>query len=950
MRFFQVTIIATAIAVASLSTQQRVYSAIENIGEFLSRLDISQESRAEVSAILNSSYVSDNNAQLSLTDRADLACRVGGVVFGSSLYISSSTNYESLVDDNWSVTCWLTPQCILQPQSALDVSNAILISSFLGSQFSVRSGGHNPNIGFSSIGQEGMLIDLARLNEVTLSSDGKLAAIGPGNRWGRVYEILSSSGKMIVGGRANDIGVGGFFLGGGLSYWSSIYGMAFTKVVNYEVVLGDSSIVNANKSSNEDLFWALKGGGANFGIVTRFDVETVENGQIWFEGLLFDPSQHERLLQVTVDFAAAAEDDADASATYNLGPTGGAVYLGYNGLTERPEIFSDFYDIPHQSIINSTLGTWVDFHDAVSALNPFGSLRIAISDYDRKWDLKTLLDHYERYQTVSNDVQTRLNATLYFAPQIFGKSAVAVTSAQGGSPLGLSQDTHCLLEIMITWTDANYDEEAAQALLSLEDDITASGQQLGTDLKFHYMNDAGPNQDVLGSYGSLERMRSVTSRIPAAAYVCLSSAEEVAKALSVIRSTGSKFAIRSAGHNANPGFSSVGSSEAGIVLDLRGLNSKALDEETNIIRMGSGNTWSETFTWLEKKNLSVVGAREGQVGLSGFLLGGGQGVFSSLYGLGVDNVKNFEVVLADGTIVNSNAETYPDLYFVLKGGGSNFGIVTGVSLQAYPLIKVQYTINMYDPSDYENVLNAFAKVQESMEKDPKIGMFINTRRDFIAVGLFYADWPAEFPGAFDPIVKLTSFLGAAVPTSNGTFSTLAEILQEWAYKEKDMKHAYATMTTKISCELYEKGHRLWKDIVEKLPRTVDLHWTIQPLTQEAVRAGEDRGGNVLGLEKVPQSCKLTVLGWIFACDWKQDQDDEAVRNALDLVLQRVEKIAVDSGLLLELRFPTFAGASQNVLASFGAENVKKLHEAASRYDPDRVFQELQNGGFLIRDI
>lgn len=85
---------------------------------------------------------------------------------------------------------------------------------------------------------------------------------------------------------------------------------------------------------------------------------------------------------------------------------------------------------------------------------------------------------------------------------------------------------------------------------------------------------------------------------------------------------GCKFAIRSGGHNANPGFSSVSSKESGIVLDLRGLKSKALDLDSSIVRLGAGNNWAETFTWLEEKNLSVIGAREGRVGLSGFLLGG----------------------------------------------------------------------------------------------------------------------------------------------------------------------------------------------------------------------------------------------------------------------------------------------------------------------------------------
>lgn len=132
------------------------------------------------------------------------------------------------------MTCWLPAQCLVQPESALQVSKAILIVSFFGAQFSVRSGGHNANVGFSSVNQDGILIDLARLNHVSLSSDGAVASLGPGGRWGEVYESLSSSGKTVIGGRMNVVGVGGLLLGGGLSYWSSLYGMASTKVVNYE--------------------------------------------------------------------------------------------------------------------------------------------------------------------------------------------------------------------------------------------------------------------------------------------------------------------------------------------------------------------------------------------------------------------------------------------------------------------------------------------------------------------------------------------------------------------------------------------------------------------------------------------------------------------------------------------------------------------------------------------
>lgn len=476
-------------------------------------------------------------------------------------------------------------------------------------------------------------------------------------------------------------------------------------------------------------------------------------------------------------------------------------------------------------------------------------------------------------------------------------------------------------------TEANWLAQAHAAREKLETAFPGRVTALG---------DADYEKEVCHSW-------SVTSRNPATAYVHLDSAEEVAQALQILRSTGSKFAIRSAGHNANPGFSSVGPDGTGIVLDLRGLKSKVLDQGTNTAHLGAGNDWLGTYKWLEKENLTVIGSREGQVGVSGFLLGGGQGIISSRYGLGADGVKNFEVVLADGSIVNANAESHPDLFLALKGGGSNFGILTAVSLQVHPLMKLQYTINMYDPSDYENVLDAFAEVQKAMEVDPNIGMFINTRKGYIAVGLFYADWPQEFPAAFAPFTKLTSFVAALVPTSNGTFCSLNDILMQWAYREKDLKHAYCTMTTKISPKLYKQGHLRRKEVIQQLPDTVDLHWSIQPLTEAAVLAGENRGGNIMGLEKVPQSC------WIFACDWKEDKDDEVVRKALSEVLTQVGELATDEGLKLDLLFSTFAGGSQNVLASFGAKSLNRLQAAAAKYDPDGIFQKLQIGGFLLRD-
>lgn len=151
------------------------------------------------------------------------------------------------------------------PENANDVSLTIKTITFWKVHFSIRSAGHSPNPTFSSITSPGILIDLKYLNTLTLSPDESLVSIGPGLKWGEVYAALDPHGISIVGGRIPQVGVGGLILGGGLSHFSGKYGLAADNVVDFEIVLGEGRVVDANERENEDLFWGLKGGGANFG-------------------------------------------------------------------------------------------------------------------------------------------------------------------------------------------------------------------------------------------------------------------------------------------------------------------------------------------------------------------------------------------------------------------------------------------------------------------------------------------------------------------------------------------------------------------------------------------------------------------------------------------------------------------------------------------------------------
>ncbi|EDN96083.1 hypothetical protein SS1G_12289 [Sclerotinia sclerotiorum 1980 UF-70] len=161
----------------------------------------------------------------------------------------------------WSEACRLEAQCVVSPSSTEEISLIMKIISFLHVSFAVRSGGHSPNPNWSSIDSNGILISTSNLDSINVSPDNSMASIGSGLRWGAVYEALDSYGVSVIGGRVPQVGVGG------LSHFSAQHGLAADNVKDFEVVLTSGEIVNANADTNSGLFWALKGGGPNFGLV-----------------------------------------------------------------------------------------------------------------------------------------------------------------------------------------------------------------------------------------------------------------------------------------------------------------------------------------------------------------------------------------------------------------------------------------------------------------------------------------------------------------------------------------------------------------------------------------------------------------------------------------------------------------------------------------------------------
>jgi FAD/FMN-containing dehydrogenase len=173
------------------------------------------------------------------------------------------------------------PSLVLRPRGPDEVASALAHAERHGQAVSVRSGGHSP-LGHST-NNGGMVIDLSRLDDVeVLDMERRLVRVGGGATWGHVATALDAYGWAITAGDTADVGVGGLTLGGGVGWMVRRYGLAVDSLVGARVVTADGRLVTASEQENPDLFWALRGGGGNFGVVVDFEFRAQPIGTVDF--------------------------------------------------------------------------------------------------------------------------------------------------------------------------------------------------------------------------------------------------------------------------------------------------------------------------------------------------------------------------------------------------------------------------------------------------------------------------------------------------------------------------------------------------------------------------------------------------------------------------------------------------------------------------------------------
>ena len=206
-----------------------------------------------------------------------------------------------------------TPAIVVRCHDIEDVQCAVRHARDNALVLSIRSGGHS-GVGFGT-NDGGMVIDLSPIDDVeVVDAQQHIVRIGTGAQWIDVATTLGTHGVAISSGDTTTVGVGGLLLGGGIGWMVRRYGLALDTLLAAEVVTADGQALRASRDEQADLFWGLRGGGGNFGVVTTFEVAAQPVGQVLFGTVTYPAHETAAVLRRWRDHMRTAPDDITTTA------------------------------------------------------------------------------------------------------------------------------------------------------------------------------------------------------------------------------------------------------------------------------------------------------------------------------------------------------------------------------------------------------------------------------------------------------------------------------------------------------------------------------------------------------------------------------------------------------------------------------------------------------------
>lgn len=211
------------------------------------------------------------------------------------------------------------PALIARCSSVEDVAAAVQYASRAGLQAAARCGGHS--VSGASLPEDGLVIDLAGLKDIAVDPEARIARVGGGALLGELDAATQAHGLAVTAGVEPETGVGGLTVGGGIGFLARKLGLTIDNLVSAQVVLADGTVVEASESEHADLFWALRGGGGQFGIVTRFDFALHRVGPEILAAYAYFPLEKAReIIAFVHDFMHSASTDVTLNPVFTRVP------------------------------------------------------------------------------------------------------------------------------------------------------------------------------------------------------------------------------------------------------------------------------------------------------------------------------------------------------------------------------------------------------------------------------------------------------------------------------------------------------------------------------------------------------------------------------------------------------------------------------------------------------
>jgi FAD/FMN-containing dehydrogenase len=441
--------------------------------------------------------------------------------------------------------------------------------------------------------------------------------------------------------------------------------------------------------------------------------------------------------------------------------------------------------------------------------------------------------------------------------------------------------------------------------------------------------------DIIGpDHAEYEQARqlwnAMADRRPGLILRCTST-QDVVAAVGVAREHGLPPSVRCGGHNV----AGKAMSDGGLTIDLSGLREVTVDPERKLVHAGGGCRLGDVDAATAPHALIVPAGIMSETGVAGLSLGGGIGWFSRKHGLTCDNFASLELVLASGEVIEVNAGSHPELFWALRGGGGNFGIVTRFTFRAYdfgPMMRIG--VSVYEPEQAAAALREYARVVPALPRT--VGWHAALKHDMPALPFV----PPSYVGK-RLMMLISMWLDDAEDPAGAELITRLTETGEPCIKATTVLPFGAGVQRLIDTE-FEDGHRYYTkeahvaDLADDAIAKLDAFWqNDMPMEGEVEIIG--LGGAIGDVAEADSAfSNRGYLLWLnFAMRWDDPADDPDY-------IARTRKIVADlapwTGKGVYVNMLNFDEQDRVEEAMGGAQKYGELARLKARYDPQNLFR------------